>query len=216
MSPPSGHEVTGHEHPTTLAWVLFLGAVGVGVAFGYRRGGRLSRIAIPWSFVVLIFLALAAQIVLGYISRIEDTVTLVILLLTYLLAVVCMAVMWRSVRQLHARGLARFAIATFLAGWALNGLVIVSNGGMPVSRSALETAGQSISTISEGVPRKHVESTSRTRLRVLSDVIPIPPLRAVFSVGDLVLLFGIGALVAASMLGTRPPTRQLVHQSAEL
>jgi hypothetical protein len=92
-------------------------------------------------------------------------------------------------------------------GFALNALVIVANGAMPVSHLAARHAGVEIDPVLSGDDARHELLTGQTRLRFLADVISVPlpgALRIgsnVVSVGDVVLAAGIGQLVTAGMVG---------------
>jgi Family of unknown function (DUF5317) len=184
-----------------LVWILFLGAVAIGVAVGYVRGGRLSHVSIPMSAVLLVGLAFAVQATVGRISAVPPSLALAA---SYSVALICLIVIWRRVRTSEAATLTRFAVVMLVVGTMLNTAVIVSNGGMPVSRRALELAGHAGASVSGGLLPKHLYLTSETNLRALADVMPVPPLRTVVSIGDVFVLFGISAIVAASMIGTRP------------
>jgi uncharacterized membrane protein len=76
---------------------------------------------------------------------------------------------------------------------------------MPVSESALESAGIAPSTsVTVGHLSKHVPVNHGTVLRALGDVIPLSWLRSVISIGDIVMAVGIGLLVAAAMRAAAP------------
>jgi hypothetical protein len=73
-----------------------------------------------------------------------------------------------------------------------------ANGRMPYAASALVTADVTASQRARGERSpKHVAAHAGTRLVWLGDVIPVRPLRKVISAGDIVLLAGVGALLAA-------------------
>jgi hypothetical protein len=76
-------------------------------------------------------------------------------------------------------------MAIIALGSGLNLLVIVLNQGMPVGSDALLSAGAEF-------PRDplHVAMVSSTILPALGDIIPLSPLRGVYSVGDLVIALG--------------------------
>ena len=100
-----------------------------------------------------------------------------------------------------------------MAGLVLNILVIGVNGGMPVSTSALETAGAGAEgLIGAGTAKHHLMGPGDT-LTALADVIGIPPpVGAVISIGDVLLYAGVAALVVMIMLGRsgenrRPPAQ---------
>jgi hypothetical protein len=91
-----------------------------------------------------------------------------------------------------------------LVGLGLNAAVVIANGGMPVSRHALEVSGQTevlkLLTADEGA--KHHLMTSADRLTPLADVIPIPPpIGQVASVGDVFVYAGLAWLIVAVMRG---------------
>jgi hypothetical protein len=106
------------------------------------------------------------------------------------------------------------AMPVVLLGLALNALVVVANGGMPVSADAARAAGtiDALPTM-RGGPEKHHLMTDQDVLRPLGDVISVPePVGALFSVGDVFLYGGLSWLVVMVMLGRsgenrRPPSR---------
>lgn len=96
-----------------------------------------------------------------------------------------------------------------LAGVALNLVVIVANGAMPVSESASRAAGTEFLT-----DQRHVEHGMHLRNEVLdegtvfpwlADVVPLPIVRQVASVGDLILGAGIARLVYKRMKADASP-----------
>jgi Family of unknown function (DUF5317) len=91
-------------------------------------------------------------------------------------------------------------------GILLNTIVIAWNGGMPVSRSALVEAGYPRNfNVTRGHLDKHVAPV-HAHLAFLGDFIPIPGLRNILSVGDVVMLVGIFLVVrAATLTRSTPP-----------
>ncbi len=93
------------------------------------------------------------------------------------------------------------------AGVALNLVVLVLNGRVPIRYEALVEAG----IVSSDVSRTDVASvsglreleTSESRLAVLGDVIPVGWLDTVISFGDLVVLAGIVVVVQAAVAARR-------------
>jgi hypothetical protein len=86
------------------------------------------------------------------------------------------------------RNLPGMLIAT--AAVALNVLVIAANGAMPVSPDAARRAGVGLPETSV----KHVVLDDDTRLPWLADVIPLPGMREVISIGDVLLALGLARL----------------------
>jgi hypothetical protein len=165
-----------------IVTVLFAAIVaGVAVA----RGGSLERLAetkFRWAWLVVV--GLSAQIAIEIWSPpwLDDDAGLAVLLGSNAIVALFLAVNWR---------LAGIAVAAL--GMALNVVVIAANGAMPVSQRALDKAGY------EGnvgdLDRKHEILDADTKLPWLADVIPVPYLRTIISLGDIVLAIGIGQLV---------------------
>lgn len=57
---------------------------------------------------------------------------------------------------------------------------------------------------------KNVPAGTDTMLGWLADVVPVPPLRTVVSVGDLLLALGVAVLVAALMRGRPRPREEVI------
>jgi hypothetical protein len=97
-----------------------------------------------------------------------------------------------------ATGALRAALALALFGAGLNLVVMLPNGGMPVSRAAIAAIEGGTADVADGHLYKHRFADRDTFLAPLGDVIPVRPLRMAASVGDLFLLAGIlacGAVV---------------------
>lgn len=177
--------------------MIFLLAAACGLALGYALGGRVRNLAgVPHRLVLLIWLALALQIGLtlasGPLDRAE--VRFSIVLVSYLLIAAWLLLNLRDPR------VPRIGILLIAGGWLLNLLVIAANGGMPVSRAALRRAGSDPSVdIEEGHLFKHVPADDDTSLYFLADIIPVPPIENVVSIGDIVLILGIIVFIASAM-----------------
>jgi Family of unknown function (DUF5317) len=197
----------GYETRLAVAYVL---ALLVGVAVGYILGGRLRHLGAirlwPLTFAVG---ALAFQAALTWVpDRVGETsVRFPLVLLSYIVVISFLVATWLAVRATTWRRVARMAVMLMAAGWFLNFLVISVNGGMPVSRAALERAGfPSDIDVREGKLFKHVPADTETRLEFLGDAIALrPPLQAILSAGDILILAGIAVFLAAGMQGTSRP-----------
>jgi uncharacterized protein DUF5317 len=99
---------------------------------------------------------------------------------------------WFAVNAHTTRGARRVGVAVGLFGALLNLAVMVPNGGMPVSASALAAIGHGSSDVTSGHLYKHRLADRSTVLRGLGDVIPVAPLHLVASVGDAILVAGLG------------------------
>jgi hypothetical protein len=168
-----------------------LGALGPGLGAGWVRGGRARAIVdlrlrlwgIPWA-------AFALQVAAGAVS---PGARLSAVVISYLALGVWLAVQFAANRDLRA------GLTLLAGGWVLNTAAVLANGGMPVSRDALARAGLPRLVVEDGNLFKHIDATAATRLRWVGDIIPLPPIHKVVSVGDLLMLGGAAVLVAAVM-----------------
>jgi hypothetical protein len=96
-------------------------------------------------------------------------------------------------RAVHGTGLVG-------AGLLLNALVVMLNGGMPVSVHAADRAG--LSHAEAIADPRHVPAGDNTHLAAFADVVPVPiPLHPeVASAGDLLVAAGLAQLLATAML----------------
>ncbi len=164
-------------------------ALIIGIIFGLIRGGRLKRLLNPnfpfWYLLISGLLLLAS---INWVARFIPNAALAFLL-TLLAYLLMLSSLWLNRK--------REFIYLILVGLLLNFLVIAVNGGMPVSFGASSSTGLSKT---EYVARlstdfKHIPMLADTKLKVLSDIIPLPrpyPLPGLFSVGD--VFIGIGLL----------------------
>jgi len=174
--------------------VLILAVLAAVIAL--LRGGSLESLAetrVKWLW--LVWLALIVQVGFRLLepSWLTDTGGLLVLASTNLAIVLFMVL---------NRGQPGMILAA--VGLLMNLLVIAGNGAMPVSdyvfevidvdESALDTAGF-----------KHERMDGDTVLPWLGDVVPIPPLREVWSIGDFVLAAGLGFFVWRRTLAARVP-----------
>ena len=172
----------------SLALILLM----LGLVAGLVRGARLSNIGrVRFRYPALVFTGLAlqvtAQLVAGFVNprfRLGNR-GIVVLALSYLLLAAFVT--------LNRRLPGALAIA---AGLMLNLAVIAANGGMPVSLEAARVAGIDPRSYLQSAV-KHRAMTKDTPLRFLGDVIPIPFLKTIVSVGDVVLSAGIFRLVGS-------------------
>lgn len=97
-------------------------------------------------------------------------------------------------------GAVRAGIGAILGGWTLNVAVMSLNGGMPLSMRAYGASGQTAApTPGEGGFFKIVLADDSTLLRHLGDVIPVPGVGQVVSIGDVFLYMGFILTVVAAM-----------------
>lgn len=181
---------------------MVLIVIGLAVCVGFIAGGSLrpfDHLKVHWWAIALAGLALQGISLSSGIGRPAGSAVLVGsygLLFAFALVNRRLPALW-----------------LVMAGLVLNILVIGANGGMPVSASALETAGaRAEGLIGAGTAKHHLMGPGDT-LTALGDVIGIPPpVGAVISIGDVLLYAGVAILVVTVMLGRsgenrRPPAR---------
>lgn len=178
---------------------LFLTVIGLAIVVGAASGGRLrgfGRLQLRWWGLVIAGLALQfIPLKPGTTGR-DLYVRVAVLGCSYLLLIAFATLNIRVPGMLLA-----------MIGLILNALVIVPNGGMPVSEQALRRSGQPEEVSSLKKASKHHLESDDDVLRPLGDVIPIGgPIRQVASVGDVFIYAGMFWLIVSAMRGrTRVP-----------
>jgi hypothetical protein len=175
--------------------VLWIAALGLGIAAGYLLGGRidnLSRLRFRWPWLVVAALVVRAAILLTPLRHIEGVQYVYLAALTALLT-------WTLWQIELIRGIWLIAV-----GSALNLVVIAANGArMPV---ASELAG---SLVRSGQTGQYTLMTAETTLNGLADWIALPGigrwLREAYSPGDVVVALGIGVVIALAMRSQTGP-----------
>jgi hypothetical protein len=168
---------------------LMLTAIAFGLVTGWVLGGRLTGIPqmrVRWSGVAVVGFALQ-------LAPLPGRAALLLLYCSFVLLLGFAAV---NLRQP--------GFALILLGILLNLAVIGTNAGMPVAEDAIVASGQQ-DTVGElarnGDGVKHHLVDPHTRLRVLGDVIAVPPpVRQVISVGDIAVSVGMMWFIVAAML----------------
>ncbi len=183
--------------------LIFPLAFVVGVSLGRLRGGRFQALStLRLRATGLVVLAVIAQFGLGAVA--SDAWRYVALVASYAVMGLWLVINLRDGPSWRRGGLALVAV-----GYALNLLAIVPNGNMPVSTDALRRAGGSQASFEEK-PNidKHAASRPGDVWPWLGDVIAVPPLRAVISVGDVAMLIGVVVVVYGGMTAIEPSLPQ--------
>lgn len=149
---------------------MLISSVALGVAAGLAFGGHLARLA---RLEIALWPVLIGGIGLRLLAPKVDAA--VVLYVVAFAAIVAVAVGNRALPGM-------WLIA---AGAALNLVVVAVNGGMPVDQSALAIADAAMPG-----DRLHLVLDGASRLPLLADVIPLPIVRGVYSLGDLLLALG--------------------------
>lgn len=186
--------------PDRVMLLLVLLPVAVAAAVvGLRHGGLRAVLALRLRHPWLVLVAAAVQFV-----RLTDPAWAGPLLTPWR-AAVPVVLGWALVTAfvlVNLSGLptaGRWAAVAFLAGLSMNSLAVAVNGGMPFSAPAARWAGFSEERISAYVVG-HPELTAESRLAPLADVIPVPGLPAVASVGDLLIFGGLTLFLISTMM----------------
>lgn len=181
--------------------ILFAAVILLAFLLGYVFGGRVRRfeqLHLRWSWLAVAGLALQFVPLPGGATGTDLVVRTAVLSCSYVLLLVFAALNIRLA-----------GVPLVFAGLALNLLVIASNGGMPVSRGALESSGQGDVLqvlIDEGAAKHHL-LTDDDVLTPLADVIPVGgPIKQVVSLGDVFVYAGVVWLIVAVMRGRIPQT----------
>jgi hypothetical protein len=179
------------------AAALFLFPVAAGVVAGYAAGGSLAGlISIRLRALWLLWLAAGLQAIqlAGALREVRGPL---------LAAVFALAAAWLAVNLAGRPRVIQAAAALALAGGLANGAAIAANGRMPYLPAAARAAG-----LSPGARTpKNIAAGPASHLIGLGDIIPVPPLDAVISAGDILIIAGVIALIAAAMRqvpGRRP------------
>lgn len=170
----------------------------IAVAVGYARGGRLHRLAdsgLGWNWLLVVGFGLQ-----GLVNVAAARWGLPDLPATALLVVSHLLVLGWIVLNRYRPGM-----VLIFVGLALNAAVITANGGMPVDPDAIDSAGLRPVEQLEG---KHTLMNDGTRLPYLADIIPMPPLRTIISIGDIVLAAGLIPLIGHLMTYRTPVERR--------
>lgn len=185
--------------------ILFFGVIVLAVVAGLVVGGSIQRFAdlrLHWWLLAPVGFALQGVPLPDGRHGGDLVIRMLVFGTSYVLVLAFATRNWRIT-----------GVPLIVVGLLLNGLVVTTNGGMPVSRSALEASGQSdvLRLLLEDEGAKHHLLDSNDVLTPLGDVIAIPPpVRQVVSVGDIFVYAGLVWLIIAVMRGRtgaldRPP-----------
>jgi hypothetical protein len=176
--------------------LLLATALGSGLLAGLLLRGRFSGLAelrLRWTPVLV--LSLLVSLVPLFVDLSGTGLPK-----TFLIASNIGVLIFLASNIVFADGGVRTGFLVAGAGWAMNFLAIAANGGMPLSRWALEHSGQSGEiTAGKGGFFKVVEATPDSSFRFFGDVIPIRAFSQVVSLGDIVLMVGIAIIIASGM-----------------
>ena len=179
--------------------ILFIVVVGLAVVLGYLLGGRLSAfesIRLRWWGMIVVGLAIQFTPLPEGDGGTDLVVRTAALAVSYTLIVAF------AIANVRVPGM-----PLILIGVAANFLVIVANGSMPVSESALIDSGHGNDVgqlQQEGFDKHHLMDDDDV-LTFLADVIGLPnPIGQAISIGDVFVYLGLTWLTVAAMRGRTP------------
>lgn len=178
----------------TLPLIGVVLAVGIALA----RGGRFAAAAhndLHWLPALIAGLLLQTLLdALAVRGAIGDAGTVALLLLSEA------AVLGFCIRNWYRAGMLLIGL-----GFTCNVLVIMANGGMPVGPDAIRAMGGDPS--GAVLAGKHHLMTATTALPWLADVIPLPPIDLIVSIGDVLLVAGMVPFAHDLMTPDEPHAR---------
>ena len=169
-------------------------ALLVALVAGLLRGGSLESLAatrVRWIALLLAGLIVQLAFDIWDPPGLTKDGALAVLLLSNLAVLAFVLMNW------ELPGMLLVAV-----GLLLNTVVIAANQAMPVSASAANTAGIEAPS-SDTDDLKHELAGDDTTLGFLGDVIPVPGLGEVLSIGDIALALGVGRVVYVQTTGGR-------------
>jgi hypothetical protein len=165
---------------------LFAIPVVVGVGAGYAAGGTVRNLAATRFRALWLLWAIATAQLADVIAAARIWV---------FVGTFAVAIGWLVVNALRWPLALRYGALAAAAGGLLNGVAITANGRMLYSTWSAARAGLAVGLQTA----RNVAATHSTRLLPIGDVIPVPPLHAVFSIGDVLICLGIAIMIIAAM-----------------
>jgi hypothetical protein len=179
--------------------ILALAPIVAGVGVGYLIGGRLSELVGRFRAVWLLWLAAAVQ-TLHQSSAAARRVITDHFGVSMLMIVFGVGLLWMVLNLRHWQIPMRCAGVVLMIGAIANCSAVAANGRMPYSPRAAALAG----VPAGATTTKNEPALSTSRLTLLGDNFPIPPLHKIVSAGDVLIAAGTIALLAAGMHRRRP------------
>jgi hypothetical protein len=164
-----------------------------GAAIGRIRGGRLAGIIdARIKAKGLLVAGIGATLILNVLEPSIPMFWLTIAMLSFL--------------GFAAANLTLTGMIVLSIGMVLNLLPVLANGAVPVSELALQSVGVVDDAGTAIVDGPRASTATATRLAFLGDVIPVPIVNRVVSIGDLIVLVALADLVMNLLLRARVRT----------
>ncbi len=172
--------------------LLGLIALVIGAIIGLLRGGRWSSlIAAPVRGKAFLVAGVASSLVLATLDP-------------------SMPVLWSTVALVAfigfgASNLTMSGVIVFMVGLLCNLAVLLANGAVPVSERALTSVDRVDDRGAAIIEGAHESTETARRLGFLADVVPVPVIGAVVSLGDLIALVGAADIITNLLVRRRGP-----------
>ena len=161
-----------------------------GAAIGRIRGGRLAGIVdARIKAKGLLVAGIGATLILNVLEPSIPMFWLTIAMLSFL--------------GFAAANLTLTGMIVLSIGMVLNLFPVLANGAVPVSELALQSVGVVDATGSAVIDGPRASTATATRLAFLGDVIPVPVVNRVVSIGDLIILVALADLTMNLFLRAR-------------
>ena len=163
----------------------------IGATIGRARGGRLRAFAsVQVDKTGFLAAGLAAVLI---VSIIGPTLPIAWMLVAY----VCFAVF--GLRNLHLAGM-----VVLLIGLLMNLAPLLANGAVPVSELALISVDDVDASGQPNLDPIRESDATATSFTIFGDIVPIPLLNVVVSLGDLVIAVALADIAMNILLRSRP------------
>lgn len=177
---------------------MLLDGLILSIVIGWFRGGSLKRLASAefrcgWLIIAAFAFQNLVALAQSYLE-LPKVAAFLGIILAYLVLLVVVWLNWRD-RWILLVGL----------GVLLNFIVIILNGGMPVSLEVVRqyASPEKIKAVEQLQSALHIPMTDRTVFKFLSDIIPLPPPYPhpqIVSVGDVLVSLGVFAFIQRHMV----------------
>jgi hypothetical protein len=161
--------------------------------------GQLSgllKLRLRW--LALLYAAVAIQLVEFYVPAVHDA-AIDGLSRLFVATIFGLVIVWLSINLREATLGPRVAYGLVAGGLGLNGLCLLVNGRMPFWLPAARAAGLPERLLHQTSHVKNVGAGSNTHLMFMGDIIPVPGIAKVFSVGDVAIAVGVFVLIVVGM-----------------
>jgi hypothetical protein len=184
--------------------------IGLGIIAGLLTRGRFRGLTeLRFRLTPVLFVSLVIALLPFYVSSLESSRRV------FQLIAFAGVLIFLIANITAARGGVRAGFLVLGLGWALNFIVIASNGGMPLSLWAYAKSGQTeVPHFGRGGFYRVVQARPGTTLRFLGDVIPVRVFTQVLSIGDVLLMVGAAIIIAVGMHQRAPAKQGSVSQGA--